>query len=64
MKKYEILVDDSKAGELADLLRNLPYVKDVKETTTIDSYTLVSEQSLGEDWLLEEDDEFQKLYSK
>jgi len=65
MKKYEIIVEDSKAAELTALLEKLPYVKQVKESENIiDDYTLASEQSLGEDWLLEEDDELQKLYGK
>ncbi|MEP6700190.1 MAG: hypothetical protein ABJA85_02695 [Bacteroidota bacterium] len=64
MKKYEIIVEDAKAAELAELLKKLPYVKQVKESDTIDSYTLASEDSLREDWLAEEDDELQKLYGK
>lgn len=64
MKKYEIIVEDAKAAELAALLKKLPYVKYVKESDTIDSYTLASEDSLREDWLAEEDDELQKLYGK
>jgi hypothetical protein len=64
MKKYEVIVEDAKAAELAELLRKLPYVKHVKESDTIDSYSLASENSLKEDWLAEEDDELQKLYGK
>ena len=65
MKKYEVIVEDSKAAELTALLEKLPYVKQVKESkNSIDDYTLASEQSLGEDWLLEDDDELQKLYGK
>ncbi len=65
MKKYEVIVEDAKAAELTALLEKLPYVKQVKESKNIiDDYSLVSEQSLGEDWLLEEDDELQKLYGK
>jgi len=62
MKKYEVIVEDAKAAELAELLKKLPYVKYVKESDTIDTYTLASEDSLKEDWLVEEDDELQKLY--
>lgn len=64
MKKYEVIVEDAKAAELTELLKKLPYVKYVKESDTIDSYTLASENSLKEDWLAEEDDELQKLYGK
>jgi hypothetical protein len=65
MKKYEVIVDDSKAAELTALLEKLPYVKQVRESeNTIDSCTLASEKSLSEDWHLEDDDELQKLYGK
>lgn len=65
MKKYEIIVDDDKSEELTSLLKTLPYVKQVKQSENkIDVYTLVSEQSLAEDWLLEEDDALQKMYGK
>jgi len=65
MKKYEVLVDDEKAEELTSLLKKLPYVKEVKESNQVtDIYTLASEKSLSEDWLLNEDDELQKLYGK
>lgn len=65
MKKYEVFVEDEKAEELTSLLRKLPYVKEVKESEQwIDKYTLASEKSLSEDWLLNEDDELQKLYGK
>jgi len=63
IKKYEIIVEDSEAAELTTLLEKLPYVKQVKESKNIiDNYTLASEQSLAEAWLLEEDDELKKLY--
>ena len=65
MKKFEVIVDDTNGEELASLLRTLPYVKQIKESkATIDPYSLASESSLAEDWLSEEDDEFQKLYHK
>ena len=65
MKKIHVIVEDSKAKELTALLEKLPYVKEVKESDEeIDSYSLASEQSLSEDWLLEDDDELQKLYGK
>jgi hypothetical protein len=65
MKKYEIIVEDSKAVELTELLKKLPYVKQVRESDNlIEPYTLISERSLSEDWLAEEDDELQKLYGK
>ena len=65
MKKYEVIVEDAKAEELAELLKKLPYVKQVWESDNIiDSYTLASEKSLSEDWIAEEDDELQKMYGK
>lgn len=64
MKRYEIIVEDAKVAELAELLKTLPYVKQFRESDAIDSYTLASEESLKEDWMVEEDDELQKLYGK
>ncbi|MER3499200.1 MAG: hypothetical protein C4308_11500 [Chitinophagaceae bacterium] len=65
MKKLQIIVEESKIKELTDLFEKLPYVKQVKESNeVINSYTLASKKSLGEDWLLEDDDELQKLYGK
>ena len=64
MKKYEVIVEDAKAAELTEMLKKLPYVKQVRESDTIDSFTLASEESLKEDWLVEEDDELKKLYGK
>lgn len=65
MKKYEVIVEDSMAGELTNLLTKLPYVKKVTESSAfIDFYTLASEQSLAEDWLCGEEDDFQKSYGK
>ncbi len=65
MKKYEVIVEDANAAELTALLQKLPYVKYVRERETpVDPYTLASEKSLGEDWLLEDDDELQKMYGK
>lgn len=64
MKKYEIIVEDEGATTLTALLQTLSYVKQVKETDVIDPYTLISEEALSEDWLIEEDDELQKMYRK
>jgi hypothetical protein len=65
MKKYEIIVEDEKVAELTALLQNLPYVKDVRESDSqVDFYTLASERSLSEEWMVEEDDELQKMYGK
>ena len=64
MKKLEVIVEDSKVTELTSLLEKLPYVKEVKESSELDPYSQASEKSLGEDWLLNDDDELQKLYGK
>lgn len=64
MKKYEIIIEDEGATTLTALLQTLSYVKQVKETDVIDPYTLISEEALSEDWLVEEDDELQKMYMK
>ena len=64
MKNYEVIVEDESAELLTDLLQSLPYVKEVKQTNTINAYTLASEEALSEDWLVEEDDELQRMYNK
>jgi hypothetical protein len=64
MKKYEVIVDDENAATLTALLQSLSYVKEVKQSDTVDAYTLASENALAEDWLLQEDDELQRLYNK
>lgn len=65
MKKYEVIVEDAKAVELTSLLEKLPYVTYVRESNSpVNPYTLASEKSLGEEWLLKDDDKLQKLYSK
>jgi len=64
MKKYEVVVEDESAVLLTELLKSLPYVKDVKQKDTIDTYTLASEGALSEDWLAEDDDELQRMYKK
>lgn len=64
MKKYEVIVEDESAELLTGLLQSLPYVKAVKQTNTINAYTLASEKGLSEDWLAEEDDELQRMYNK
>lgn len=64
MKKYEVFVEDENAELLTNLLKSLPYIKQVKLTESINSYTLASEEALSEDWLAEDDDELQKMYKK
>ena len=63
MKKYEIVVDDENAVLLTELLKSLTYVKEVRQKDSIDAYTLASENALSEDWLAEDDDELQRLYT-
>ena len=63
MKKYEVIVEDESAELLTALLQSLPYVKEVKQSNTISAYTLASEKALAEDWLVEEDDELQRMYN-
>ncbi|MDB5193691.1 MAG: hypothetical protein JWQ96_3254 [Segetibacter sp.] len=64
MKKYEVIVEDDSAEQLTELLNSLPYVKNIKQTNSISSYTLASEEALSVDWLAEEDDDLQKMYKK
>lgn len=64
MKKYEVIVEDESAELLTELLRSLPYIKEVKQKDAIDPYTLAFESALSEDWLAEDDDELQRMYKK
>jgi hypothetical protein len=64
MKKYEVVVEDESAEILTELLKSLPYIKEVKPKEAVDFYTLASEDALSKDWLAEDDDELQKLYNK
>lgn len=61
MKKFEVIVEDENAVLLTDLLQSLPYIKEVRQTKAIDTYTLASEKALSEDWLAEEDDELKNV---
>jgi hypothetical protein len=63
MKKYEVIVEDENSERLSALLQSLPYVKEVKESSLVNIYSVASEESLSEDWLSEDDDELQRLYS-
>ena len=64
MKKFEVIVDDAKAAELTELLKKLSYIKMFRKSDTVDSYSLASEESLRKDWMVEEDDELQRIYGK
>jgi hypothetical protein len=64
MKKYEVIVEDENSEKLSALLQSLPYVKEVKESSLVNIYSVASEESLSEDWLSDDDDELQRLYSK
>ncbi len=64
MKKYEVIIEDENAPLLNELLESLSYIKQVKQSDLVSPYSLVSEESLSEDWLSSEDDELQKLYNK
>lgn len=64
MKKYEVVVEDESAELLTELLKSLPYIKEVKRKDTADAYTLASESALSEDWLADDDDELQRMYKK
>lgn len=46
MKKYEVIVEDENGELFANLLQSLPYVKEVKQAGTVDTYTLASEKAL------------------
>ena len=54
MKKFEVLVEDEKAEELTSLLKTLSFVKHIKESQEpINPFTLASEKSFNENWLLQ-----------
>jgi hypothetical protein len=64
MKKYQVVVDNESAEVLFELLHSLPCVKEVKSADVSDAYTIASQEALSEDWLSEDDDELQRMYSK
>jgi hypothetical protein len=64
MKKYQVVVDNESAEVLIELLHSLPYVKEVKSADVSDAYAIASQEALSEDWLSEDDDELQRMYSK
>lgn len=57
-------MEEDQAKKLEELLHSLPFVKQVKETSITDPYSLASEGSLSEDWMVKEEDKLQILYNK
>ena len=64
MRTIEISVNDQDFSKLRSFLTRLDFIKDIKEikSTGIDSVTLLSEQSLAEEWNSEEDSRYEKYF--
>jgi len=64
MRTIEISVNDQDFSKLRSFLTRLDFIKDIKEKkpTGIDSVTLLSEQSLAEEWNSEEDSRYEKYF--
>jgi len=64
MRTIEISVNDQDFSKLRSFLTQLDFIKDIKEKklTGIDSVTLLSEQSLAEEWNSEEDSRYEKYF--
>lgn len=64
MRTIEISVNDQDFSKLRIFLTRLDFIKDIKEkkSTGIDSVTLISEQSLAEEWNSEEDSRYEKYF--
>ena len=66
MKTIEISVDDQDFSKLKNLLIQLDFVKQIKEkqAAEIDATTLLSEQSLAEEWDSIEDSRYEQYFQK
>ncbi len=64
MRTIEISVNDQDFSKLRSFLTQLDFVKSIKEKklTEIDSVTLLSEQSLAEEWNSKEDSRYEKYF--
>jgi len=66
MKTIEISVDDQDFSKLKNLLIQLDFIKHIKEkqAAEIDATTLLSEQSLAEEWDSIEDSRYEQYFQK
>lgn len=64
MRTIEISVNDGDFSKLRNFLTQLGFVKKIKEVKTeqVDATTLLSEQSLAEEWNSKEDSRYEKYY--
>lgn len=64
MRTIEISVNDQDFSKLRSFLTQLDFVKVIKEkkSTEIDSVSLLSEQSLAEEWNSKEDSRYEKYF--
>ncbi len=64
MRTIEISVNDQDVSKLRNFLSRLDFVKLIKEkkSAEIDSATLLSEQSLAEEWNSKEDSRYEKYF--
>jgi len=64
MRTIEISVNDQDLSKLRSFLTRLDFVKDIKEkkTAVTDPATILSEQSLAEEWDSEEDSRYEKYF--
>jgi hypothetical protein len=66
MRTIEITVNDQDFSKLRNFLNGLDFVKHIKEkkSEVIDSATLLSEQSLAEEWNSKEDSRYEKYFNR
>jgi len=64
MRTIEISVNDQDLSKLRSFLTLLDFVKDIKEkkTAVTDPATILSEQSLAEEWDSKEDSRYEKYF--
>lgn len=65
-QQFVITIDENTSREFAlNFLRNVSFIKTIKpgkeERSEIDETTLMCEKALGEEWLSEEDNRWDKL---
>jgi hypothetical protein len=66
MRTIEISVNDQDFSKLKDFLNRLDFIKSIKEkkSVAIDPATLLSEQSLAEEWNSKEDSRYEKYFQR
>jgi hypothetical protein len=66
MRTIEISVNDKDLSRLKTLLLKLDFIKGFKEKheANLDALTLVSEESLAEEWNSKEDSRYEQFFQK